>query len=615
MKLDRETILELVEKPANTETIEKCKEIQDEHKIHVTGEGYDDYIPKIIGYENQDQYALKKELSEPATMALTKTIIDEQSRWEYVKETRKYYEFKNNKNLTKEFRNEVLNHVWKGETIEYFVKEFLKESLYTEFNGFVFVELPRIEKQGTTVWAIREGVRNLLKPKGKPQPYFIFKPIEDIRDFKIRGNKVEYIIFYYKTIIRDVEGSEKKIKLYRAIDDDYDYIIEEHGGEYTISEDLNYLPIKNTLGYVPVIQVSTKKQFVINDEIKTSPFSQTIPLLKTYLTNWSTHVISEIIHAYPKYWQIGQKCHYTEEGAKCEEGSITYELKGEQIDKECPNCKGTGAVMAKDTTTALILPQVDDEGRPFSLTEAGGYIAPPTDILSYQRGSLDALKEDILFSGTGIKKLSETKIEKTATEAILNYKPLENIIGGILDNIEYVETFLTDTCGKLYYKDTYEKSEIDYGRNLNLRDENTILQEIEQAKNSGVAFSYVRTLVKELLYSKYLHSQKDLERNLMLFELEPFVGYTSDEVMGKDGLYRVGLATKEETVMKINFNDYIVRFENENKRITDFKDNLEMKARLDAINKILKVYNDETLKKLRVAEDVNPDPKSFGNEA
>lgn len=587
MILTDQQVIELIENPENSEAIKKASELQDIHKVHVNGKGYKNYIRQIIGYENAQQYAQKKELSECGTIFLTKIIIDQQSRWQNIKGTKKYYTFAKNARKEKEF-NEVLSQIWKDESIEYFINEFVKDALYTEFNGFVIGELPQVKDK----IEIKDGISQPLSDKLKP--YLIFRPIETIIDFVSKGNKVEYIIIDWGEEKRDKKktanpeiNSSTIVHLYRVIDDKSDRIFEKEKGVITLSK--IYPSIENELDYVPAVQISIFRDDVLIDEIKTSPIRQSIPLLKTYLTDWAEHVITCILHSHPIYYQIGQQCRYKDEDGECESGCINYVIDGQPKVKTCPECKGIGAKIYKDAAEALILPQVDTEGKPYNVTNVAGYVEPPVATIKQQIEELKWLEENILLSGIGMNKVAETQIEKTATEAILNWKPLEKIIGDILDNIEYLETAVTNIIGKLYYGKTYESCQIIYNRNLNLRDENTVLLEIEQAKKAGASSSYVKTLHNELIYSRYQHNPIDLEKNLIFAELEPFIGYTPEELQKYCGDY----VNPDMIKMKIYFNDHISRFENEHGKITEYQTNKDLDKRIKSIKSYIDKYNQE----------------------
>jgi len=606
MILSNEQAIELCKKPENWEAIDLASQLQDEHKVHVTGEGYADYIKQIVGYEDDVQYAQKKELSEPVTAVLTGRIIDEQSRWKNTAGPKKFYNWKGSVDKTQEF-NKVLSQVWKGESMEHFINSFLSEALYTEFNGFVLVEQGKVTEKDGIYYEERDGVVSVVQDN-KVMPYLIFRPIELVRDFKSRGNKVEYIILDWGKVKREDNSDITDIQLYRVLDDLSDRIIEVDGADYTISK--RFKPLNNKLGCVPAVQVSTSKNTVIVDEVKTSPIWRTIPLLKTYMTGWAEHVITCILHSHPIYYQMGQMCRYKDSDGKCDQGTIYFTAEGKAATKECPACKGAGSVLEKRASSAIILPQVDEQGQAFSITNVAGYVSPPVEGIKAQQEELNWIADQILQSGTGMNKVMETQIEKTATEAILNYKPLEKKISDILTNIEYDQQALEDFIGKLYFGKSFLGSQITYSRQLNLRDENTVLIEIEQAKNAGASSSYVKTLHNELIFTRYQNSPVELERNRILSQLEPFIGYTTDDMLK----FREFI-TVDEMTMKVNFTDYIVRFENEYVPIQDFKEDQKFDIRIKAIKQILDGYNALVTKEVRIAQLADREVQSSSNEA
>jgi len=220
-----------------------------------------------------------------------------------------------------------------------------------------------------------------------------------------------------------------------------------------------------------------------------------------------------------------------EGGHKCNEGRIDYELNGKRVDVECGACRGTGHNLHKDASTVIIVPAKDDKGDAFNISNVAGYATTDVDILKYQQDSIDWMEEKILEAATGLNNFAQSDgLEKTATGVIANMKPLEDIINDIINIVESVEAKITDIAGKMYYGDKYIKSEIIYGRKLTLRDENTLIEETKRSKEAGASQSHIKALNEELTYSRFIRSNYDLQRNVLLNELEPLIGWTFDEV-------------------------------------------------------------------------------------
>ena len=558
-------IVEIIKNPLHGGDIREGIRLQDEHKVHVTGEGYTDALVRIIGQKRAVDYGTR-ELKQPITKFLTKKIRDELSRWKNSQGTRKTYRFGSDEKKAIEFRKQ-LSVVWKNGSIDSFSSSFLNDALYTDFGGFAIVERPRVEGEVE----VRDGIPG----KKTGQPYLIFKALGDIYDYRLTGRKVEYLITKFPT---GMEGET----WYRVLDDKGDYLYKTTGSGNV--ELIDGSAIKNTLGYVPAIQISNINLTPLNDHVKTSHIDQTLPLLEDYMTRHAEHVISELIHASPLLAIKGTKCNYVSPtGQACSNGKV-WTNEGNEIN--CPHCDGVGATVPKTSSEIIVVPELDKEGKTYNPSMIGQYITPPTEVLDHQARELDELEQRVIYSGTGIKSLVKAQIQ-TATEIVLNLKPLEDKISSILDNIEEVEQFATDCIGTMIYGSKYEGSEIHYARKLNIRDENLILEEIEQSKRAGLPVSEIRLLYQELYETRYRNSSADLTRAVMLLDLEPLATSSVEEV--EKTLY----TTEDIKWFKMNFDDYIDKFENEYGLIHLYKANEKMDTRIKQIAEILTKYNEE----------------------
>ncbi len=578
MTLTDEQIKERILRPERVDDIREARKLQDEMKVHVTGEGYIDALKRTMGNDRAVEFGKTRELRQPVTLFLTKKIKDELSRWKNTQGTRKTYRFGDKIEIESEFRK-LLETVWKNSSIEDYAY-WMNDAIYTDFNGFALVENPAKTEQGI----IKDGIPS----KDEPKPYIIFKAIEDVHDFKQNGRKVEYLILNYGSRTIPTDKDPVTQTLFRVLDDEKDaiYFIENQ----EVKLDPENTVIYNVLGYVPAIQIGDLLYTTLNDNIKTSCIHQVQPQLNDYMTRHAEHVSSEVQHAYPILAIKGTKCNYkSPEGYTCSKGKI---MNAERQEVNCPRCNGTGAVVIRNASEVVIIPELDKQGKAYDPGSVGQYIVPPTEILEHQAKELDALESTILYSGTGIAKALAKSSIQTATEIVLNIKPLEDKISSILDNIEAVEAFLTDAIGKMIYKDDYKGCEIYYGRKLNIRDENLILNEIEQSKRTGMPISYIRTLLQELIATRNRNSRQDMERGFMLLDLEPLAIYSLEEVLTSE------FASGEMKCYKMNFDDYIDRFELENGPIMLYKALDKYQKRISSIKKILDKYNKEQFKKI-----------------
>jgi len=584
MILSQDEILELCEHPFNADLIKACQVSHVEHKRHITGEGYKALVNTYEYYETKEERKIKKQLSKPATLPITTIIRGELNRWTNAQGTYKSYDFGDKRDLSEGFINDVLSQLWRGGSLDSFIKGEYKDLLDTDFCSFLTVVKPRIIEESGVVYYEREGIKRKAKPNELPRPYIIYTDIADVLDFRVYGNRVEYIIFKYGE--ERVKNGEKRI-FYRVIDDEKDLIVVKdpervrNGMLFTIADDEDILP--NDLGYVPSIQVSTLNSNLGTNGLRESQLTFLIPSLDRYMSMDSEHVRSEVIHAHPQRWGIAQVC------PECEgDGSIDNDSESQYYNSEigeghsmsCPICGGSGGVLALGSGDVVKLPQYDDMGNAYPAKAPGGYIQMDTKVLDHQTTELEKLWNDIIYAGTSNKNIVSDRF-KTATETNTNTKTLEDKIDDRLNVIESVESFLVGVAASMdeQYGTNYRGCTVKYGRNLYYRSEKDILEVMELAKRAGSPMAYIKTLVIELYQTKYRNSKEERERALRLVELEPYPGYTTDELLG-EGVY----VDDELLCYKMNFNDIVEEYENQGKDIVD-GDILAVRKALREINK------------------------------
>lgn len=586
MVLTEEQVLNIV-KEETPHYIEANIHLQDAHKLHITGKNYQGALQEIVGYESAEQFKQKKILSKPFTRPLLTHIIDSLNRWKNAQGTSKYYKFTTeNSETQKKFKDDVLSKVWKGKSMDFFTKEFLSQARFQDFNGYFIVERTRIdttgERDSQVTYETREGKTRVVANTTTPTPYIIFIEAEDIKAFGVTGQKTEWICYELKHL------NTKETKYYRVLDDKNDYVVEystDNASKYAIST--THETIQHKAGQCPAVNVTFRNKYLNFDHTKTSSLDDLIDILDNYLQQFAAHGVSCNLHNLPIYYQLGQKCKAEHHGSPCTDGRIIYEDPKEgHIDVACTSCKGTGHNIHKDASTVLIIPPKDPEtGAMLDYSNVAGYITPPIDILAHQMTELDWTKAMILDAALGAGNMQQQdSVSKTATEVTVNMKPLEAKISDQIDDIEAVERDLTNVIGKLMYQDKYVDCEIHYGRKLNLRDENTLLDEIKKAKESGSSYYHIKTLCEELIYTRHAKSPVDLERNILLNELEPLVGFTFSEV---DGSANLSESTK---YLKQNFVDLISQFEEEYGAIEAYEKNKQNKERIKSIKEKLTGY-------------------------
>ena len=73
-----EEIIKVIEKPLASALLVEARESQAKHKLHITGEGFDELIrEQIDGLESDKNYNVKLQVARPRTKRIYKQILNQ----------------------------------------------------------------------------------------------------------------------------------------------------------------------------------------------------------------------------------------------------------------------------------------------------------------------------------------------------------------------------------------------------------------------------------------------------------------------------------------------------------------------------------------------------------
>lgn len=562
--LTAQQIEERIKEPRVGGNLARGISIQNEHKIHITGEGYETKLNQLVGFESKGDYNIRRQLSKPSTIQLMTLILDNLNRWLSTQGTVKKVDFKQQEQ-GKKF-SEVLDQVWRGGSMEDFIRDFYKDAIYQESNGFLVVTKPKIQ-EGRTL--LREDVEIPYDGVSALMPYIIFVAAEDVHDFNAMGDQLEYLIFKV--------GDYKDVKYYRVLDDTQDTMVQVEGDKIFIRDtDIT----THGLDYTPAIQISSILANLRNDKVRTSPIGHVIPALDRYLQKDSDLIIQMVRHMYPKLASVTTAC------KTCDGDGHYYDDKTKVT---CKDCGGTGKVIPISRDGIIGMPQYIDEGKTPYPGSPASYITPDNASLQTAIDDLKDLAQDILYSATGDKNIIAESLN-TATENLINFKGLEDRISDIVTMVETREKFLVETIALMHndFKNGFQGVNIRYGRRLVLRGESDILNEITASKEAAMPTSHIESLQMELIYSRYKNNPEELERQKLLADVEPLSGYTPDEIITLREFI-----PEDEIRIKFNFNRLVDLFEEQFGQIHLYSAEMDWDRRVQVIYTEIKRLSDE----------------------
>jgi len=467
--------------------------------VHINGKHTAAYLKTIDNIENPQQLALRKKF-----LTTNRHLFTNLSR-----PIDKVFSAKgggNIYNLNTEAKEANLrgrlSNVRHGKPINKWIKDIQANKYYTDAAGLVFFE-----------WT-------------KDKTYPTIKSIKSIQNYESDGRELEWLLF--KPVNEIVGGKETGNKLYRFVDDKFDYLIKESNGQFNVLEDDTF---KNPFKKVPAIINSD----IVNSDLtyNESPFEVVVSLADHYLRTGSIKNLNEFLHGYPIFWRYLADC-------------PTCKGSGQLDAKDCPKCNGTGKNLSKDITDIINLarPEGDDV---VIAPDVAGYVTPDIESWEQMRTEQSSIWDLTELTVWGSKMIKDANNE-TATAAFLNIQPVNDRLNGFSDAFEDMEKKMTDLIGVFYLK-VYKGSSISYGRRYLVESPDVIWKKYEEAREKGVSKVALDCLLIQFYQSEYSNDIINLAIAQKSIKLEPFIHKTDEELVALP-------VTDEDKKAKIYFNEW-----------------------------------------------------------
>ena len=436
------------------------------------------------------------------------------------------------------------------------------EFFQTEINSVMIVDLPVEQEAGDRY----------------PQPYFYWLPLRDVVEYKAdkTTGQMSYIIF-----------RQKDNKL--AVIDDESYRIFESKDDMPEGEPL--IENRHDLGYCPARFFWSEPMSLEFPDIKRSPVTKALDNLDWFLFFSISKRHLDLYGSYPIYSGYEQDCNFHNDntGDYCD-GGFLKNRKGEWLwDANglvpCPKCHDhriTGA-------GSFVEVPVPIEGQPD--------LRHPVDMLTVDRQSLDYnVEEEKRLRSTIITSIVGQNEEVTQREAVneqqikANFESQATVLNRVKKGFEEAQKWVDDTCCRLRYGTLFLSSSVSYGTEFYLFSTDELRERYKTAKETGMSESELDALHQQIIETEYRNNPQQLQRMLILAELEPYRHLTRNEVAN---LYQTGIVSVEDYLVKLNFADFIRRFERENMNIIEFGSATAYDTKISTIKEQLRAYAQE----------------------
>lgn len=432
----------------------------------------------------------------------------------------------------------------------------------TEINSVLIVDLPSVQSSDDRY----------------PQPYFYWLPISSVIDYRVNryDNVMDWIIF------RQDDGR------IAVIDNERYRIFAESNG--SIGDIIVDNP--HDLGYCPARFFWNEPLSLSEPDIKESPLTKELEALDWFLFYHISKRHLDLYGSYPIYSGYEQSCDFSnaENGDTCDGGFLKdkqgyYKLDAAGLLMKCPKC-GDKRIAGVGSFVDIPIPNGTDQPD----------LRNPVQILTVDRSSLDynvaeeeRLRANIITAIVGTNEEITTRDALNEQQIKANFESQSTILNRIKKGFESAQQFVDETVCRLRYGSLFISARINYGTEFYLSNATELRERYSSARQNGASEAELDALQNQILETEYRNNPTQLQRMLVLAELEPFRHMTREEVLQ---LHEKGLISDNELYIKLNFSTFVRRFERENMNILEFGAEIPFQDKIRIINNKFNDYAD-----------------------
>ena len=438
------------------------------------------------------------------------------------------------------------------------------EFFQTEINSVLIVDVP-IEQD---------------KDDRYPQAYFYWLPIASVIDYRAKDNGcMKYIIFHQ---------DDHRIAV---IDDESYRVFREDGNN--IGELLVENP--HDLGYCPARFFWNEPISLREPDIKKSVLTRKLEDMDWFLFYHISKRHLDLYGSYPIYSGYEQSCDFSnqENGDFCDGGFLKnkqgfYKLDAAGLLMRCPKC-GESRINGVGSFVEIPIPSQQNDVPD---------LKNPVQMLSVDRNSLDynvdeekRLKNDIITSVVGTNEEITTRDALNEQQILANFESQSTVLNRVKKGFEAAQEFVDSTVCRLRYGKLFISAKVNYGTEFFLSTAAQLRERYASAKKAGASEADLDAMQNQIIETEYRNNPTMLQRMLILSELEPYRHSTREEVID---LYSKGIINESDMRIKLNFANYIRRFEREFLNILEFGENMPYTSKIEFINNKLRDYESES---------------------
>lgn len=408
---------------------------------------------------------------------------------------------------------------------------------------------------------------------GRTAPYFYPVPITSVVSYFVNPmtDKMDWLIFKNnlgQLVVIDGES-------YRV----YELTNGNIGRMVSVSE--------HELGECPARFFWNEPLSLNNPDVKRSPLSKELSTLNYYLFRVLSKKHLDLYASFPIYSAYEEECDYTDaEGNICSHGYLQkpdgtnlLDIAGNPV--PCPVCKNKKSLAGAGSYIEVPVPR---DGNP-DMRDPVQMLGIDRESLDYNTEDLDKLKNSIIASCVGVDSTIINEASLADKQVDASYESKDNVLNRVKKGFEDAQEWVDSTICRLRYGDDFIGATINYGTEFYTLTPEVLQSRYNKAKEGGASDVELDALRTQLIETEYRHNPMMLQRMQILSDIEPYRHLQKSEVLT---LYKEGLISAEEVILKNDFSGFVRKFEMENTNILDFGSNTDYDSKVKSIyNKLI----------------------------
>lgn len=374
---------------------------------------------------------------------------------------------------------------------------------------------------------------------------------------------------------------------------------------YFVFEKLNSSDIWKTLveqphnvGYCPAITFVSQAANSKNNFKRRVAFTNSLSKLEDWTNfdvfrNYTDHYVPFPVTEAPK-----RKC----PNADCVDGFVaTDHVDPSHPDvpntkyTKCEACEASGGdLIGPGTHIGINVRESKDENDGSGVFKM---IFPDTDKMKYIPEKLDDLELEIRHKTVGLNYMASTNEAMNEMQLKGSFASMESVLMRTKSELDHIYTWIVMTTAKMQYKDIQLKVDANFGTEFYLVNEDDLQKRFEMAKKSGLPQEEQLMIYNQLIETKYKGNANKVARQKLLIKLDPMPLFDVKEAME---LKAQNVIDAETLSMKVNFLNFISKFESENGPIMQFGLLMAPEKRIEKIKAEFARYNVEAMAKIEV---------------